>query len=57
VVAYQSAGADRPDIGVILNLGADPVELPHGAGLLVGSGDVSGDAVPIDTAVWFTLAG
>jgi alpha-glucosidase len=36
----------------IVNFGPDPVELPAGADILVGSAALVGDALPQDTTVW-----
>ncbi len=55
MVAFRSTGAHRPDVTVLVNLGAAPVPLPHGARVLVTSGKLAAEgSVPTDTAVWFT---
>jgi alpha-glucosidase len=40
----------------VVNLSADPYELPAGAGVLLASGPLEGGALPRDTAVWLTVA-
>ena len=36
----------------IVNFGPEPVELPAGADILVGSAEFEGNALPQDTTVW-----
>jgi alpha-glucosidase len=36
----------------VVNLSAAPVPLPAGAAVLVASGPVGRDELPVDTAVW-----
>ncbi|MEO7234452.1 MAG: glycoside hydrolase family 13 protein [Lapillicoccus sp.] len=56
VVAWRSVGADRADVAVLVNLGADPMPLPAGARVLVASEPLrDGAALPTDTAVWVRL--
>jgi alpha-glucosidase len=40
----------------IVNFGPEPVELPAGADVLLGSAALVGDALPQDTAVWLVQA-
>jgi alpha-glucosidase len=40
----------------IVNFGPQPVELPAGADVLLGSAALVGDALPQDTAVWLGQA-
>ncbi len=41
----------RNGVGVVVNLGAEPVPIPDGE-ILLSSADVAGGALPPDTAVW-----
>lgn len=56
VVAYDLRGgdSDAPRTRVIVNLGAEPIDLPAGE-VLVTSGPLTGDRLPTDTAVWVAL--
>ena len=49
---------DAPDdrVVVVVNMGSAPVALPSGRRVLLASGDIDGDLLPPDTAVW-TVAG
>jgi alpha-glucosidase len=40
----------------IVNFGPEPVELPVGADVLLGSAALVGDALPQDTTVWLVQA-
>ncbi len=56
VVAYANDRGDGTRVGVIANLGVEPLPLPDGAVVLLSSGglDESG-ALPTDTTVWVQL--
>ncbi|QTH39622.1 glycoside hydrolase family 13 protein [Yimella sp. cx-51] len=54
VVSY-AVTSDQHTMFVLLNLGADAVELPSGATVLVSSEPDVTTVVPTDTAVWFTV--
>jgi alpha-glucosidase len=41
----------------LVNFGPQPVELPAGADVLVGSAELVGNALPQDTTVWLVQAG
>jgi alpha-glucosidase len=41
----------------IVNFGPEPVELPNGADILVGSAELIDNALPQDTTVWLVRAG
>jgi alpha-glucosidase len=45
----------RVDVGCIVNLSPDPVQLPAGT-VLISSGPLDGDRLPVDTAAWVQLA-
>lgn len=47
---------ERGDLTVVLNAGADGVELPAG-NVVIASGELQGDRLPPDTAVWIRRAG
>ncbi|MFI8592883.1 glycoside hydrolase family 13 protein [Microbacterium sp. NPDC078428] len=51
VVAFRNGA-----VTVVANAGAEPVELPAGARVLVASGPIDGATLPVDTAVWITSA-
>ena len=40
----------------IVNFGADPVDLPAGASILIASSELEGGALPQDTTVWLRQA-
>jgi alpha-glucosidase len=42
----------EPGFGCVVNLSAEPCELPDGARVLLASGPLDGGRVPPDTAVW-----
>ncbi|OXM66059.1 glycoside hydrolase family 13 protein [Amycolatopsis vastitatis] len=42
----------EPGFGCVVNLAAEPCELPDGARVLLASGPLDGGRVPPDTAVW-----
>ncbi|GAB3598112.1 glycoside hydrolase family 13 protein [Microbacterium tumbae] len=59
-LVWEDLGPDavafrRGDLHVAVNLGAEPIELPAGAAFVVQSQPFSGSALPVDTAVWYTL--
>ncbi|HET7051388.1 MAG TPA: glycoside hydrolase family 13 protein [Solirubrobacteraceae bacterium] len=52
------AFARDPGFVCLVNMDADPAPAPHGAELLLSSGELESDAaVPADTAAWFTTPG
>jgi alpha-glucosidase len=51
VLAYR-----RGDVLVLANLSAEPQPLPAGARVLLASQPVTGDLLPVDTAVWLEAA-
>ncbi|WP_243229017.1 glycoside hydrolase family 13 protein [Microbacterium sp. CIAB417] len=46
----------RGDLHVAVNLGTESIELPAGATFVVQSRPFEGAALPVDTAVWYTLS-
>ena len=48
VIAFARGGCFQ----CIVNFGEQPVQLPAGADVLIGSAELEGDAVPQDTTVW-----
>ena len=59
-VELLDAGADllafrRGELTVVLNAGADAVELPAGE-VVIASGELEGRLLPADTAVWLAPA-
>jgi alpha-glucosidase len=50
--AVTPAEADRERTLVLANLGEAPVALPDGAQVLLSSGPLADDTVPVDTTVW-----
>jgi alpha-glucosidase len=57
VLAFVNTGqgGETGDTLVLTNFGADPVDLPDGATVLVASGPLTDDGrVPTDTTVWAT---
>ncbi|MFZ1412310.1 MAG: glycoside hydrolase family 13 protein [Micropruina sp.] len=42
----------EPGVSCLVNFGADPVALPAGTRVLVASGELVGESVPSDVAVW-----
>ena len=55
VVGYTLTGVDGRTLLVLVNLGAEPVELPAGT-VLVRSGDLDAAGLPTDTAVWIDVS-
>ncbi|MFT4157680.1 MAG: glycoside hydrolase family 13 protein [Microbacterium sp.] len=58
-LVWEDAGADavafrRGEVHVLANLGATPVALPTGATVILRSQSFEGNAVPVDTTVWYT---
>ncbi|MGZ4343296.1 MAG: glycoside hydrolase family 13 protein [Solirubrobacteraceae bacterium] len=52
------AFARDPGFVCVVNMSGDHAAAPHGAELLLSSGDLESDAaVPVDTAAWFTTPG
>lgn len=45
----------EPGFGCLVNLSAEPIELPDGAGVLVASDPLVEGRLPADTAVWLSL--
>jgi alpha-glucosidase len=45
----------RGDVVCLVNFGVDPAPLPPHTAVLLASGDLLGDALPTDTAVWLRL--
>ncbi len=55
-VAWRSVGEDRGDVAVVVNLSAEPLDLPTGAEVLVASEPLAdATTLPSDTAVWVRL--
>ena len=46
---------DREGVRCVVNFGAEPVESPEGAEVLLASGEVVDGRLPRDTAVWLRL--
>jgi alpha-glucosidase len=60
-LVWEDAGPDavafrRGAVHVVANLGTEPLDLPAGATVIVASQPFDGDALPVDTAVWYTTA-
>jgi alpha-glucosidase len=45
----------EPGFACWVNLGSEPVSLPHGATLLLASQDLNDGQLPPDTAAWLTV--
>ncbi|WP_295697483.1 glycoside hydrolase family 13 protein [Lapillicoccus sp.] len=58
VVGFVTTGGDGARVGVVSNLGAEPVALPTGGRVLVASGDLTTEGrLPTDTTAWVLLTG
>lgn len=44
-----------PGFGCVVNLSAEPIQLPEHERILLASGEPDGNSLPPDTAVWLTL--